>query len=84
MAISNDNGRQEPALRMFAEPPKSVIFEKIALIRKQSRGPCHYQGSRIALSDVATVALAVGRAADRTHNETHSHAPASVATFGLW
>ena len=34
--------RQEPAQLMFAELPKSVIAEKIALIRKQSRGPCHY------------------------------------------
>ena len=69
---------------MFAEPPISVIAEKIALIRKQSRGLCHYQSSRIALFGVATVALAVGRAADRANNETHSHGLASVAAFGIW
>ena len=28
---------------MFAEPPKSVTAERIALIRKQLRGLCHYQ-----------------------------------------
>lgn len=33
---------QEPVLLMFPEPPKSVIAEKLAQLRKQSRGVYHY------------------------------------------
>ena len=43
IASSNENGRQDAALLMFAEPLKSVLAEKAALTRKQSRGPCHYE-----------------------------------------
>ena len=69
---------------MFAEPLKTVIAEKIALTRKQSRGLCHYQVRPYRAVWRSHRRKAAGRPADRTNNETHSHALASVATFGIW